>query len=141
MKFLSTNLSPGCPLSQNSKKMYLINWSLYLILYQFSFRENHSTIDQARREIVSSVVLDKALAFDKVWHKGLIHKLKSLFKGKVLQNKIGRSLFWGRTQDSELGLVLYLVYSRDISNLKNKYYFNICYLSSNPGRLKFSQRN
>jgi hypothetical protein len=57
--------------------------------YQFGFRENHSTAQQWHRiinkirgsleakEMCTSVILDVQHAFDKVWHEGQIHKLKS----------------------------------------------------------------
>ncbi|KAF0718979.1 Uncharacterized protein FWK35_00025419 [Aphis craccivora] len=57
---------------------------------QFGFRERHSTIHQIQRltdcisnslekkEYCSAVLLDIAQAFDKVWHPGLLHKLKKI---------------------------------------------------------------
>ena len=56
--------------------------------HQFGFRSNHSTIDQVHRitdviektieekKIGSTIFLDVAQACDKVWHIGLIHKIK-----------------------------------------------------------------
>jgi hypothetical protein len=56
--------------------------------HQFGFRKNHSTIDQAHRitdiiektlenkGVCSAVFLDIAQAFDRVWHRGLLHKLR-----------------------------------------------------------------
>ena len=56
--------------------------------HQFGFRNKHSTIDQVHRitniienalekqEVSSTIFLDVAQAFDKVWHKGLMYKLK-----------------------------------------------------------------
>jgi hypothetical protein len=57
--------------------------------HRFGFRKNHSRIDQVHRitDIIektlenkgafSDVSLDIALAFDRVWHRGLLHKLRS----------------------------------------------------------------
>jgi hypothetical protein len=56
--------------------------------YQFGFREHHSTIQQSHRivnKITASLVkkfctaafLDNAQAFDKVWHTGLLYKIKN----------------------------------------------------------------
>jgi retron-type reverse transcriptase len=57
--------------------------------HQFGFRQNHSTIDQVHRinDIIErtvenkgvcfAVFLDIAQAFDRVWHRGLLHKLRS----------------------------------------------------------------
>jgi hypothetical protein len=56
--------------------------------HQFGFRENHSTVEQVHRitdviedalenkKICSSIFLDVAQAFDKVWHQGLEFKLQ-----------------------------------------------------------------
>jgi hypothetical protein len=56
--------------------------------HQFGFRNNQSTIDQIHRisdviertlnskRVCSAVFLDVAQAFDRVWHKGLLHKLR-----------------------------------------------------------------
>lgn len=55
--------------------------------HQFGFRNNHSTLEQVhritdvieealeRKKVCSSIFLDVSQAFDKVWHKGLMHKL------------------------------------------------------------------
>ena len=57
---------------------------------QFGFRKGHSTIHQIhrltdsiansieRKEYCSAVLLDVAQAFDKVWHLGLLYKLKKI---------------------------------------------------------------
>jgi hypothetical protein len=61
--------------------------------YQFGFRPGHSPVQQAYRvvnEIVKSleerslctaVFLDVTQAFDKVWHTGLLYKLKAALPG------------------------------------------------------------
>lgn len=58
--------------------------------HQFGFREKHSTIEQIHRvastiqrcfqekKYCSAAFLDISQAFDKVWHKGLLFKLKKL---------------------------------------------------------------
>jgi hypothetical protein len=57
--------------------------------YQFGFREHHSTIQQIHRivnkiaasleekQYCTAAFLDIAQAFDKVWHTGLLYKLKN----------------------------------------------------------------
>jgi hypothetical protein len=57
-------------------------------MHQFGFRANHSTIQQCHRivnkikesmeaqKVCTTVHLDIQQAFDKVWHKGLLYKLK-----------------------------------------------------------------
>ena len=59
-------------------------------VHQFGFREKHGTIEQVNRltgeirkcfelkNYCSAIFLDVAQAFDKVWHKGLIYKIKCL---------------------------------------------------------------
>lgn len=59
-------------------------------LHQFGFRRSHSTIHQIhrivdtaaagfeRKEYTSAVFLDISSAFDRVWHRGLLYKLKSI---------------------------------------------------------------
>ena len=76
--------------------------------HQFGFRCNHSTIDQVHRivniiekcleekKICSAVFLDVSQAFDKVWHEGLIYKLKSLLPKQfceILQSYITDRFF------------------------------------------------
>lgn len=58
--------------------------------HQFGFRSSHSTIEQIHRftdeiekgleekQICSAVFLDVAQAFDRVWHLGLLYKIKKL---------------------------------------------------------------
>jgi hypothetical protein len=59
--------------------------------YLFGFREHHSTIQQTHRivnkiaaslegkQYCTAAFLDIAQAFDKVWHTGLLYKLKNKF--------------------------------------------------------------
>jgi hypothetical protein len=55
--------------------------------HQFGFRKNHLTIDQVYRitdiektlenkGVSSAVFLDIAQAFDRIWHRGLLQKLR-----------------------------------------------------------------
>jgi anthranilate/para-aminobenzoate synthase component II len=60
-----------------------------ILRHQFGFRANHSTIQQCHRifnkineniegkKVRTSVFLDIQQAFDKVWYKGLLYKLKN----------------------------------------------------------------
>ena len=64
--------------------------------HQFGFRKNHSTIQQIHRVVNKmytdfdnkrfcvSIFIDVAKAFDKVWHVGLLHKLKFILPKNFL---------------------------------------------------------
>ncbi|VVC28850.1 Reverse transcriptase domain [Cinara cedri] len=116
--------------------------------HQFGFRIKHSTIDQVHRvtNVISKaleeknycgVLLDVAQAFDKVWHKGLLLKLRkqlphtwcALLKSYLTERHFrvryeGTITNWkcisaGVPQSSVLGPFFYLLYTADIPTNDN----------------------
>lgn len=111
--------------------------------HQFGFRERHGTIEQVyritdtinralKKKYCSAVFIVVAQAFDKVWHEGLLYKikkflpssffllLKSYISGRCYEvnyNSETSPLYpirSGIPQGSILGPVLYLIYTADI---------------------------
>lgn len=117
--------------------------------HQFGFRNSHSTIDQVHRitnvieqsleerKICSAVLLDVSQAFDKVWHNGLLRKIrgvlpkpyveviKSYLEDRYFRVKLEdaysriKEINTGVPQGSILGPILYLLYTYDVPTPSN----------------------
>lgn len=112
--------------------------------HQFGFRSAHSTIQQVHRVVnviastleekshCSAAFLDVTSAFDKVWHTGLLHKIKTLLPQPhylLLRSYLSDRFFRVKHDDhysdyhpikasvpqgSVLGPFLYVLYTRDL---------------------------
>lgn len=117
--------------------------------HQFGFRTKHSTLDQVHRivnkiendfeekRICSAVFLDISQAFDKVWHDGLLYKIKKILPYnmfKLISSYLNERFFKVKVQEEEsklypiragvpqgsvLGPLFYIIYTADLPATNN----------------------
>lgn len=128
-----------------AKRLKRIIYDLQLLPeHQFGFRDKHSTLDQIHRitnmveaafenkKVCSVVLLDVSQVFDRVWHEGLMCKLRGMLLrsfNELIESYLQDRCFRVRLEDtyssyrkisagvpqgSVLGPILYLLFTADI---------------------------